>query len=345
MVDLESLLNEISSDSPCGENLEYDAQFGEMERAAVGKPEQQFGSTVVPAEEPKWKDVQKLALELLTRTKDLRIAAELARSELALSGFVDFLKSLELICGYVDRYWESVHPMLDPDDDNDPALRVNTLESLCDEDKTLRSLRLSPIVSSRAVGRFSLRDVAVADGELTLPEGTEAPDWTKINAAFEDCAIEQIRENCEAVRKAIEKLTALQTTFNGHVGAGNGINLSPLTALLKTAEHVYADQLTRRGVSASGDEAETGEAEEGEGGEVAGGGKRLSGNVTTREDVMVCLDKIVDYYKQYEPSSPLPLLLQRCKKLVSASFLEIIQDLAPDILSQISAMGGAPPPE
>lgn len=342
MVDLESLLNEISSDSPCGENLEYDAQFGEMERASVGKPEQQFGDTVVPAEEPKWKDVQKLALELLKRTKDLRIAAELARSELALAGFVDFLHALELICGYVDRYWESVHPRLDPDDDNDPALRVNTIESLCDEDKTLRSLRLAPIVSSRAVGRFSLRDVAVANGEFSLPEGVEAADWSKINAAFEDCTIEQIRANSDAVRNAIEKLAAMQSTFNGHVGGGNGINLSPLTTLLKSAEQVYADQLTRRGVSATGDETET---EEAEGGEGTGGGKRLSGSVTTREDVMICLDKIVDYYKQYEPSSPLPLLLQRCKKLVSASFLEIIQDLAPDILSQISAMGGAPPPE
>jgi len=344
MIDLESLLSEISSDSPCGENLEYDSQFGEMERAAVGKPEQQFGDTVVPAEEPKWKEVQKLALELLTRTKDLRVAAELARCELALSGFVGFLKALELTCGFVERYWEPVHPMLDPDDDNDPALRVNTIESLCDEEKTLRALRLTPLVSSRAVGRFNLRDVAVANGELTLPEGAEVPDWTKINAAFEDSTVEQIRENSDAVRATLDKIAALQTTFNGHVGSGNGINLTPLTTLLKTAEQVYADQLTRRGVSATGGEAATDE-EGAEGGEGAGVARRLSGNITTREDVLICLDKIVDYYKQYEPSSPLPLLLQRCKKLVSASFLEIIQDLAPDIHSQISAMGGAPPPE
>ena len=339
MVELEALLSEISSDSPCGENLEYDAQFGEMERATVGKPEQQFGSTVVPAEEPKWKDVQKLALELLTRTKDLRVAAELVRSELALSGFVDFLKSLGVICGFVDRYWEPVHPMLDPDDGNDPALRVNTIESLCDEEKTLRMLRLSPIVSSRSVGRFSLRDVAVANGEMTLPEGADVPDWTKINAAFEDNSIEQIRENSDAVRTAIENLNAMQRTFNEHVGGGNGVNLSSLTSLLKTAEQVYADQLTRRGVSVTGDVTEEGAVE---GGEATGEVKRLTGDITTREDVLRCLDKIVEYYTRYEPSSPLPLLLQRCKKLVSASFLEIIQDLAPDVLGQISAMGGQP---
>jgi type VI secretion system protein ImpA len=342
MVDIPALLNEVSPDSPCGENLEYDPQFGEMERAAVGKPEQQFGDTVVSAEEPKWKDVQKLALELLTRTKDLRIAAELARSELALSGFIEFLTSLDLICGYVERYWESVHPMLDPDDDNDPVLRVNTIESLCDEDKTLRPLRLSPIVTSRSVGRFSLRDVAVANGDMTLPEGSEAPDWTTINAAFEESSTEDIRANVERVRAAIENLTSMQRAFNEHVGAGRGINLSALTTLLKSAEQVYADQLTRRGVSAAGDATEEAGVE---GESVNGEVRRLTGDVTTREDVLRCLDKIVEYYTRYEPSSPLPLLLQRCKKLVSASFLEIIQDLAPDVLGQISAMGGAPPPE
>lgn len=346
MIDVEALLVEISPESPCGENLEYDSQFGELERATVGKPEQQFGNTIVPAEEPKWKDAQKLALDLLSRTKDLRIAADLARAELALSGFASFLKVLDLICGYIDRYWEGVHPQLDPDDDNDPVLRVNTIESLCDEEKTLRAVRLAPIVSSRAVGRFNLRDVAIANGEATAPEGTDAPNWGKINAAFEDISVEEIKSNSDAIQAAIEHLNAAQKTFAEHVGAGNGINLGPLLTQLKTAETVYLEQLTRRGVSTGGEEEQEGaEGEEGtgEGGKAAG--KRLTGEVTTREDVVRCLDKIIDYYKLYEPSSPLPLLLQRCKKLVPASFLEIIEDLAPDVLSQITAMGGTPPAE
>ena len=346
MIDVEALLVPISEDSPSGENLEYDSQFGEMERAGVGKPEQQFGDTIVAAVDPNWKELRGLALELASRTKDLRVAVELARSELALHGFNDFLKSLELICGYIDQYWDTLHPQLDPDDDNDPVFRVNTLEALCDEDKMLRPVRMAAIVSSRSVGRFSLRDVAVANGEMTLPEGVEAPDWSKINAAFEDTAVEEIQENIKVVRTAVERLTAAQRAFNEHVGSGNGINFGPLLKLLKAAEEVYANQLTRRGVSDSSDgSSDESNADVGGGGGGGGdaGPKRLSGEITTRDDVIMCLDKIVQYYQRYEPSSPLPLLLQRCKKLVSASFLEIIQDLAPDVLSQISAMGGQSP--
>jgi type VI secretion system protein ImpA len=52
------------------------------------------------------------------------------------------------------------------------------------------------------------------------------------------------------------------------------------------------------------------------------------------------LDKICLYYERYEPSSPIPLLLQRSKRLVSANFMDIVRDLAPDGLSQVENLRG-----
>ena len=65
-----------------------------------------------------------------------------------------------------------------------------------------------------------------------------------------------------------------------------------------------------------------------------------SGTIRGREDVVRALDRICEYYAQYEPSSPLPLILQRCRRLVSSSFLEIVRDLAPDALAQVQAITG-----
>ena len=53
----ESLLQPISADAPCGQDMEYDATFLELDRASQGKAEQQMGDTIVPAQEPDWKDV------------------------------------------------------------------------------------------------------------------------------------------------------------------------------------------------------------------------------------------------------------------------------------------------
>ena len=61
----------------------------------------------------------------------------------------------------------------------------------------------------------------------------------------------------------------------------------------------------------------------------------LAGEVNSREDVVRAIDKICAYYARFEPSSPLPLMLQRCKKLVPMTFLDILKEIAPNGLAQL----------
>ena len=70
MIDVEALLTEIAPDLPCGPDLAYEAGFQELELAARGKPEQQFGETLIRAEEPDWNEVRSRAIALFARTKD-----------------------------------------------------------------------------------------------------------------------------------------------------------------------------------------------------------------------------------------------------------------------------------
>ena len=104
---------------------------------------------------------------MLERTRDLRVAVYLTRALLNTDGLPGFADGLALLEGLLERYWDQVYPQLDPDDDNDPTLRINTIVALCDPETTLYDLRGAPLVSSRALGRFSLRDVQIAAGLLT----------------------------------------------------------------------------------------------------------------------------------------------------------------------------------
>ncbi|MEL6107641.1 MAG: hypothetical protein AAFU85_16505, partial [Planctomycetota bacterium] len=52
---------------------------------------------------------------------------------------------------------------------------------------------------------------------------------------------------------------------------------------------------------------------------------------------------VCDFYEINEPSSPLPLLIRRAQRLASASFLDILRDVAPDGLIQAEALGGGNP--
>lgn len=335
VLDVEQLLQELSSEAPCGDDLEYDAAFGELERAAQGKAEQQFGDTVVAAEEPDWRDVKRQALELLGRTKDLRVATLLARAVLRTDGYSGFADALRVIRGWIDQFWEPLHPRLDPDDDNDPTLRVNTLVSLCDADATLRPLREAPLVSSRTVGRFTLKDLLIVHGEYPAPTDAPAPEKSAVDAAFMDVPLEELQQTMQAVQSAMEDLRGIEVSVTEKVGVANAAQLAPVVDMLRLSERYLQEPIASR----SDIPAEAGA--EGDGPAAANGqSQALSGEVRSREDVIRALDKICDYYERHEPSSPVPLLLKRAKRLASKSFMEIIRDLTPEGLNQALSIGG-----
>jgi len=332
-IDVEKLLQPLSDDAPCGDNLEYDPAFGELEREAQGRAEQQIGDNTIAAEPPKWSSVRSKALELLGRTKDMRVALLLGRATLHTDGITGLSATLALIRGYIDRYWDTVHPALDPEDDNDPTLRVNTLAAFCAPD-FLDDIRRSQLVSVRTIGKFSFRDVEIASGNATPAQGEEPAQMGAIDAAFIEAPLEEVQAVAEALTQAVENAEAIEKSLTEKVGINRSADLSGLPKQLRQIQPIVVDKLSRRGVTVAGGEGAAG------GDPAAAAPQPVAGDINSREDVVRMLDKMCDYFHRHEPSSPIPLLLQRAKRLVSKSFLEALQDVAPDAMKQAKVVLG-----
>lgn len=67
--------------------------------------------------------------------------------------------------------------------------------------------------------------------------------------------------------------------------------------------------------------------------------------IEKREDVLELLEQICAYYELFEPASPVPLLLRRAMRLVTMNFLEILEDLAPESVPQVTAICGPKEPQ
>ncbi len=165
MTDVEGLLAEIANEPPCGPDLEYDPDFMALDQAAQGKPEQQFGTTIIAAEEPDWAAVRGQAEALFKRTKDLRVAALLVRSWIRTEGFEALTPGLTLVTQLLSRYWDGIHPRLDPDDDNDPTMRMNALAPLADSAALVRDVRESVLARPRGLPPLLVRDLEIALGK------------------------------------------------------------------------------------------------------------------------------------------------------------------------------------
>ncbi|WP_177420351.1 type VI secretion system protein TssA [endosymbiont of Lamellibrachia barhami] len=338
VIDVESILQEISADSPCGEDMEYDPAFIELVQLAVGRAEQQIGDTLVEAEEPNWEAMQNTSLELLSRTKDIRILIYLIRAVLHTEGYNGAAKGIKLLHGLVEQNWEQIHPQLDAEDNNDPTMRINAISALTDRTAMLTPLSKAPLVSSRMLGQFSLRDYAIANGELEPLNETDTVDMAQIKAAFMDADLEELQATFDAVAESIDHLTELEDFITEQVGVANAISLSGLVKSFKEAKQVLNGQLQARGVGSA--EETNSSNEEGAATPASGAAPALSGSINSRADVTRALDKIIDYYSQNEPSSPIPILMERAKRLVSLDFLEIIKNMAPDAMDQVDLIRG-----
>jgi len=336
---VDSLLQPVADATPCGADLEYDPAFLELERLVQGKPEQQMGSAVVPAQEPDWDTIAKRAAALLGKTKDLRVAFHLTRALLNCDGFAGLRDGLAVLRGLVERYWDGLFPRPEPDEQNDFTFRTNILMGLCDGAAVIERVRAIPLVTSRSFGRFSLRDLAIASGELPPGPGATAPASTAIDGAFAESAVADLQAKAASVREALAHLAALATAVAAHVEAVHAPSFATLCGPLGQAHKILTARLELRGVKPAlhaGDAPSTAAAAN----SASAAQAELTGAVTSREDVVRLLDRISDYYQHCEPSSPVPLLLQRCKRLASASFVDIVRDVAPDAVSQVQLLRG-----
>ena len=324
-IDVEKLLKPVSEDAPCGEDLEYDAAFQELERAAAPSGGASMLDDDAEAEPPKWKDVAKQAEALFAKTKDLRVAMYLAQARLNIDGVTGLADGVSLIKSLLSEYWEEIYPLLDAEDDDDPTMRINSLHALGNSDAFIRDLRAAPLVKAKLAGIYSLRDIQMSHGDAKAPEGAEPPDSSIIDAAFMECDLDELKESGDAVPLAQECLTDIENLVTDKVGAKNNtLTVKPLVDELKVISKIYSEALISRGVDV--------ETEDGD--DSGKGGSSVSGDIRSREDAIRMMDKISEYFRRNEPSSPVPFLLNRAKGLVAKDFMEILQDLTPDAIKQ-----------
>ncbi|NQD93587.1 type VI secretion system protein TssA [Pseudomonas sp. CrR25] len=333
-MDVQRLLEMISSGSPCGDDLEYDAAFLELERAAQGQPERQMGDAVLPAEPPEWRQVRELSSELFGRSKDLRIANYYLQSAIALDGLPGLAQGLHLVLELLRRYWDDLHPRLDADDSNDPTFRINALAGIAAE-PVIQLLWDMPLVRSRAFGTVSLRAALNAAGLQRF--SSEHLSLEQVGAAFQDSDAEQVEACRSNVGDAHATLLAIESEVNDRVGSDRGADLAAFKQLLRHAVQIVVEHAPQD--SAASTRADSPEGDD-SGAPASVASPRSSGEIASRDDVLRTLDRILSYYARHEPSSPVPVLLGRAKSLVSADFATIVRNLIPDGFSQFEKLRG-----
>lgn len=340
MYDLSHHALPIDPQQPCGPDCEYDPSFLALTQAAVGKPEQQFGDTVIPAVEPDWRSVEQMATELLGKTRDLRVVSLLTLAATKLHGVTGFAAGISLAQLLCEQYWGEVHPRLVIEGEADPYLRINALTSLsgsaggyAESSPVMRALRDASI-ANRAV-TIKVRDVELA--ATNDASGRYSVD--QVVAILTD-AIAEGSEAVAAFEQAMVSFTALSALVAARMPGSDQPDFSDLEALIKPVSGAIARARSSSSAEPSGDPAGDLEAVADSTGSTGGVRGAALGEIRSRDDVRRALQRVCEYLEKHEPSNPASLFARRAERMLGMDFIGIVRELSPDSMQQIQIVTG-----
>jgi type VI secretion system protein ImpA len=315
-IDLQRLLAPCHAEAPAGDDLVYRPDFVELMQLARGTPDVEYGSMRVEAAEPPWAEIEIRVMELMRETHDIRLAVLFTRASLARHGLEGLAGGLALVDGLLRQEWAGLHPRLDPDDALDPTERLNILAELA-APSFLTRLNDTSIIDLPRLGSLRLGDFQARGNET----GDGGPSPESIAAALQDMEAGTVAHARQTIADCVDHAQGIDRTLGEHTGHGHALAqlIAQIRPALERLRHASGD--TPAGAAT----------------QIA---DRSSGEITSRSDIARQLERICDYYRQHEPASPIPILLQRARRLLDMDFLELMADLAPNALADIRALSG-----
>lgn len=382
MVDLALWLNPLDGANPSGEDLRNDPAFHDLERLTeaqlkVSHDGNKSAQTTVPVD---WAAVLEKAEELRPRGRDLRLLVIVARALANEEGLAGLAQGLSLIAKTFEQYWDTMHPALRTGaTPRDAALRrINALLDLQNgQEGLLANLRQAVFFSPRAIGPISGRDLeqAALDERVMLQEaasGLGTAEKAALTSAHNQL-LNRVRTGCTAqidqaadamttlladARASIAALEALDGALNPRI-EGNGATIPDLKKFLQRLLTAL-ERNSGGGAGANGaakaapqpEQAASTPTRNGHGAETMASvassldaGIGLPDRINSRDEVVKCLDLVVAFYDRTEPSSPIPHLARRVRRMVHMDFVELMEDLAPSGLKEFRQLAGVPDPK
>jgi type VI secretion system protein ImpA len=321
--EIESLIEPLSSEAPCGADLEYTQTLAAFDAYRL------FGKDIPLAADTDWRAIRDNSLAALAQSRDLRLLAHLGAALVRIEGLITFCRVITVADRWLGEYWDQVFPRID----EDAILRRNALNSFADRMAIVDAVRRAPVVSHRQLGAFSLRDLELATGQLTASEAdARAPGRAQIEATLAGTAPEVLTALAAALQGAMASLRNIVATMQTRGGYESGPDFDALMRPLSRIDKLLAEHIP----SAAANEPTAAAS-------VEDTPAMSTGSVTdikSRQDAIRALDAVAAFFRTHEPSSPVPMFVERAKRLVSRTFMEVLEDIAPDSVTQAKLIGG-----
>ena len=326
------LLNPISEDAPCGENLEYENDYLLLMSKVERQDTVQYGDFVSEVTAISWSEVLDEVEQLLTRTKDIRLLMLWMRAQINRQGAQGLNTGLKILIESLKQYPEQIHPQLEQDGERDELYRVSALNSLTDVEGLLKELRQLTIGSNPS-NRLALKDIEYALTNTRAADALPIPSVVQhMNAWMSDNDT-----TLTALALSHEQVAEFQLLINEQM-TEQGVDLAPLSKLLQWFSATPPSILVKNGLYNPNGSDGVEEVNQGDNDPNIPSNTMVTlagnNNVQGRMMAQQYISQAQQWFETNEPSSPVALLLHQAQKMIGKPFEEIFQTIPPELVQQ-----------
>ncbi len=350
MSDLSSLLEPISDDAPCGEDLSFSSEFDAIQEARrEDDASLDQGEWVTALKSADWRTAASMCKDLLaTRSKDIRLGVWLVEASCKLDGVEGLAQGLNLLSELCDRYWDGLHPL---PEDGDQEQRIGNLAWLATRAVELsralpltaapaRLYSLNDIESARALQSALDHDpdqaASLSEGRVTLADITKARQKTPVAAQL------KLLEQIEGARAALARV---ERSVDERL-ATDGPSFAHAREALETLATTVRIMARENGAALDGDAGTSTEAESTESVVGAGGVSIAGGPIGSRQQALQQLRMVADFFRRTEPHSPVAYLADRAARWGEMPLHQWLRHVIKDqaAVGQLEELLGVEPP-
>lgn len=319
----------IAQDNKCGKNEEYNPLYVGMDSLLS----------------PQTRDFKELSLtcsKLWQTTRDLRVAVYWAFANLQTGGLSEFAKSLRVVDWLISELWQEFYPLLDNLDDNDPVERLNILQTISpnpigDIGSFLQAFRSVKLFDSLD---YTLRDLLIATGELQVQDQDLdiALFFNETNVVAHD----EVSAKITLIDEIINTLSNIENNIYEKTEQKYSFSFEILRQELGVLRKFYSGLDVKKigdGSNLTGEPSQENQIVR------QNNYNNVDLNLFTvknRQEALILLDKIAQYFRQSEPTSPVPFLLERAIRVSQMNFIDLLVDMEPSSVDRFKDILGIP---
>lgn len=300
--------------------VEFEPMYIEIE-AMLAQQDESADPLSMPNEPPRinWRLVAEQSGKLLEQCYDLRVALWLIRANMQLEGTSALFIGLSNLDKRIAEIPDTLYPLSEsPPLNSEHAAALGWLSTTqcLAELKTTRLTAELPftvqdLISNETIINESARSPAAISAQLlnvnTCLQKSGLPDLLeqfklieKSIKRIEDYAnqhSEGYQLNCEQLHVFLIKCIACLSSVNNH-------NLN--VEIIPNEENTPSELIMRTSIPVD------------------------DIHLRSRQEIILMLDRILDYFHHYEPSHPAPIFIRRTKQMIGMDFISIVEDLLPE---------------